>query len=171
MDFSAQKLDSVPERVYTIDEYLERERAAEERSIYLDGRIIAMPGESDAHGDISVNLVGLLGNHLRGNSCRVRTKATKVRSGPTPMRATSNKGMFSYPDLLVICGEVEHHDSVRDVILKPTVVIEVLSVSTENFDRGEKFRRFLKWNPTLRDYMLMAQDQPWIEVYTAQENG
>src|SRR5437763_1371764 len=132
---------------YTVDQYLAMERHAEERHLFLDGEIYAMAGESDRHGIISVNLVALLVVQLRGGPCSVRTKDTKVRSGPIPMSGAATKGMFSYPDVLVICKEPEYHDAFRDILLNPKAIFEVLSESTEAFDRGEKFQRFQEWNP------------------------
>jgi Uma2 family endonuclease len=75
------------------------------------------------------------------------------------------QGLFSYPDLVVVCGAMRFHDQARDVLLNPTLIIEVLSPSTEAFDRGEKFRRYRTWLPTLQDYLLMAQDKPVIDYY------
>ena len=87
------------------------------------------------------------------------TKDTKVRSGPiADARAKHGAGWFSYPDLLVVCGEIEFHDAFKDVILNPRLILEVLSPSTENFDRDEKFERYKKWNPSLTDYLLVSQD-------------
>src|SRR5437870_13191722 len=83
--------------LYTIEEYLSFERAAEERHEYLDGYIYAMAGESPAHADISTNLVRIVSTQLLGSPCRVRTKDTKVRSGPNPKQVRSFKGLFSYP--------------------------------------------------------------------------
>jgi Uma2 family endonuclease len=156
---------------YTVDEYLALERAAEERHIYLDGEIIAMAGESLSHGRISVNLVVTLGAQLKGTPCEALTKETKVRSGPIPMPGKTKKGLFSYPDILVVCGEIEHHDSHRDVILNPKVIIEVLSESTEGFDRGLKFERYQKHNPTLTDYILISQHKPQIEHFRRKTGG
>ncbi len=156
---------------YTVDEYLALERAAEERHTYLDGEIFAMAGESDEHGDISVNIVVSLGNQLKGKPCRVRTKETKVRSGLAPMSGHSTKGMFSYPDIFVVCGQLKHHDAHKDIILNPRVIIDVLSPSTEAFDRGEKFTRFQNCNPTLTDYLLVSQDKPQIEHFHRQGDG
>jgi len=132
---------------YTIDQYLAIERSSGERYYYLDGEIYGMVGESPAHGDISTNLVVVLGNQLRGTPCRVRTKDTKVRSGPILSAGETTRGLFSYPDVLVICGEPEHHDAMKDVVINPKVILEVLSESTEAFDRGEKFTRLQTWNP------------------------
>ena len=156
---------------YSVDDYLAIERESKERHIYLDGEIYAMAGESPAHGDISTNTLGLLYSQLKGTPCRARTKDTKVRSGRIPMSGKGTSGLFSYPDILVVCGEPEYHDAFKDVILNPTTIVEVLSESTEAFDRGEKFRRYRKWNPTLRDYILVSQDKPQIEHYERQPNG
>jgi Uma2 family endonuclease len=157
-----------PHPLYTVDQYLAMERAAEERHVFVDGEVRAMAGESGEHGDISANLVGLLVQQLKGTRCRARTKDTKVRSGPTLMSGQSIRGMFSYPDLVVICGDPEYPDAHRDIILNPTVIIEVLSKSTEAFDRGEKFTRYQEWNPTLTDYLLVSQDRVQVEHYTRQ---
>ncbi|HKQ08803.1 MAG TPA: Uma2 family endonuclease [Blastocatellia bacterium] len=158
------------ELLYTIEEYLEMERQAEERHEYLDGYVILMSGESIAHGDISANIAGLLHPQLRGTPCRMRIKDTKVRSGPIP-RPGSRKGLFSYPDFVVICGEPQFHDKHTDVVLNPTVIIEVLSESTESFDRGEKFERYRIWSPTLSDYLLVSQTRPVIEHLIRQADG
>ncbi len=157
--------------LYSIEEYLTLERASEERHEYIDGYIYAMAGESGEHGDISVNLVREISVQLRGKSCRARSKDTKVLSGPVPMRPRSKQGLFSYPDLVVICGEPQYHDEHTDVILNPAVIIEVLSKSTESFDRGEKFHRYQAWNPTLTDYLLVSQDAPIIEHFCRQPDG
>jgi Uma2 family endonuclease len=89
----------------------------------------------------------------------------KVRCGPLPQPGRSRQGLFAYPDLVVICGTMQFHDEGRDVLLNPTVIIEVLSPSTEAFDRGEKFRRYRSWLPTLQDYLLVAQDKPLMDHY------
>lgn len=81
------------------------------------------------------------------------------------------KGLFSYPDLVVICGEPVYHDDRRDVVLNPAVIFEVLSESTEAFDRGEKFQRYQVWNPTLSDYVLVSQARPLLEHYARQTHG
>jgi Uma2 family endonuclease len=156
---------------FTVEEYLALERASEERYEYLDGQIYAMAGESGAHADICTNLVSILHPQLRDAPCRVRSKDTKVRSGPDPKRGRTTKGLFSYPDIVVICGEPQYHDEHRDVILNPAVIIEVLSESTEAFDRGEKFLRYQLWNPTLTDYLLVSQSSPLIEHYVRQIDG
>lgn len=160
-----------PELLFTVDQYLARERAAEERHEYLDGHIIAMAGESLNHGIISVNLVGSLHPQLRGTPCLALTKDSKVRSGPVPMLGRSTRGLFSYPDVVVVCDEPEFHDSYRDVILNPRVLFEVLSPGTEAFDRGAKFDRYQSFTPTLSDYVLVSQDRACVEHYHRQADG
>lgn len=159
------------ELLYTVDEYLVLERASDERHEYLDGYIYLMAGESGEHADICTNLVGELRAQLRNTPCRARSKDTKVRSGPDPQHHRTPKGLFSYPDIVVICGEPQYHDNLRDVVLNPTVVIEVLSPATEAFDRGEKFLRYEHWNPTLTDYLLVSQNIPFIGHYVRQADG
>lgn len=154
---------------YSFEEYLEAERKADERSEFIDGEIYAMAGESGRHGDISANFLALIVAKLRGTDCRARTKDTKIKSGALQTRF--GKGMISYPDIVVICGEPEYHDKHKDIVLNPAVIIEVLSDATEEFDRGVKFMRYRNFNDTLTDYILVSQDEPHIEHYIRQKNG
>jgi len=148
---------------FTVEEYLAFERTADERHEYLDGLIYAMAGESPNHGRICTNLGGLLYAQLRGTPCEAFSKDTKVRCGP--YRAHTRAGLYAYPDLVIVCGAMQFHDQVQDVVLNPTVILEVLSPSTAAFDRGEKFHLYRAWLPTLTDYVLVAQDRPEIEHY------
>jgi Uma2 family endonuclease len=159
------------EILYTVEEYLEMERAAAERHEYFDGYVYAMAGKSEPHGDICMNLSGLLHPQLRGTPCRGRIANTKVLSGPAPLSARSRKGLFSYPDFFVVCGEVQYLDKHQDVVTNPKVIFEVLSDSTEEFDRDLKFQRYDQWNPTLQDYLLISQSTPKIEHFTRQADG
>src|SRR5437016_303092 len=93
--------------LYTTEEYLTLEREAEERHEYLDGEIYAMAGESPEHGAICVNLTRIISTRLLGTPCQAFSKDMKVRSGPTPKRGHTTKGLFSYPDLIVVCGELK----------------------------------------------------------------
>ena len=163
---------------FTVEEYLAFERASDERHEYLDGVIYAMAGsasqqamagESEDHGTICVNLVTSLATRLRGSPCRVFTKDLKVCCGP--YRSHTREGLYAYPDLVVVCGPSQYHDQARDVLLNPTVIVEVLSPSTEAFDRGEKFRHYRAWLPTLTDYVLVAQDQSVIDHYQRTPTG
>jgi len=158
-------------RLFTIEEYLALERTEEERHEYLDGCVYAMAGESPDHGRICVNLTRRLAAQLDGSGCEVFSKDLKVRCGPMPRPGGSREGLFAYPDLVVICGALQFHDQAREVLLNPRVILEVLSPSTEAFDRGDKFRRYRAWLPTLTDYVLVAQDRPLIDHYHRQDDG
>jgi Uma2 family endonuclease len=156
---------------YTEDQYLSIEREADERHEYLDGQIYAMAGESPEHGAICTNLTTEIALQLRRTPCQAFAKDMRVRSGPLPRRRYSQKGLYSYPDLVVVCGEMQLLDENRDVIVNPKVIIEVLSPSTEAFDRGEKFQRYRTHNPSLTDYLIVAQNRPSVEHFARQENG
>ncbi len=157
--------------IFTEEQYLEFERNSEERHEYLDGHVYLMAGETGEHGDISSNLTITLGSQLRGKPCRVRSKDTKVRSGPQNFPQRGTKGLYSYPDIVVICGEPQYLDKYRDVITNPRVIIEVLSEKTSDFDRNEKFTRYRMWNETLTDYLLVAQLQPFVEHFERRKSG
>jgi Uma2 family endonuclease len=159
-----------PRLRYTVEEYLALERVSEERHEYLDGEIYALAGESPDHGRICTNIGGLYAQ-LRDTPCEVFTKDMKVRSGPDPKFLRTPKGLYSYPDLLVVCGEMKFHDEYRDVLLNPTVIIEVLSPATEAFDHGEKWVRYQTWLPSLTDYLLVSQSKPLVEHYHRQPQG
>src|SRR5436309_11935902 len=157
--------------IYSAEEYLMLERKSEERHEYLDGLIYEMAGESPQHGAICTNINGQLYSQLRGKPCQLFSKDMKVRSGPAPKRGYTTKGLYSYPDLLVVCGELKFHDEHRDVLLNPMVVIEVLSPSTEAFDRGEKWVRYQTWLPELTDYVLVSQSRPQIDHFHRQPSS
>jgi Uma2 family endonuclease len=163
-------LPHLPPR-YTVEEYLALERSSEERYEFLDGQVYLMAGESPDHGTICTNISGQLYNQLRGKPYQVFSKDMKVRSGPEPESRYEIKGLYSYPDLVVICGEPQFHDEYRDVLLNPTAIIEVLSPSTEAFDRGETWLRYQTWLPSLTHYVLVSQAKPQLEHYLRQANG
>ena len=156
---------------YTEDQYLSIERESEERHEYLDGQIYAMAGESPQHGDICTNLTREVSAQLKGTRCRLWTKDTKVRSGPMPKRRHSIKGLYSYPDAVIVCGNPQFLDEHQDVLINPRVIIEVASPSTEAFDYGEKFLRYRTFNPSLTDYLIVAQNRPSIEHFALREDG
>ncbi|HKQ80180.1 MAG TPA: Uma2 family endonuclease [Blastocatellia bacterium] len=156
---------------YTEDQYLSMERESEERHEYIDGHIYAMAGESPEHGAICTNLTREVSTQLKGTPCQAFAKDMKVRSGTLPKRRFSQKGLYSYPDLVIVCGELHFLDENRDVLINPKVIIEVSSPSTEAFDRSEKFRRYREFNPSLTDYLIVAQNRPSIEYFSRQENG
>lgn len=166
------KLKEKTAKLYSVEEYLKIDRASDERYEYFDGEISMMAGESIRHGDISVNLIAELRNILKGTNCRVLAKDTKTKSGGFSfMLGKSRKGMFSYPDLVIICSEPKFNDNFRDIILNPTVIIEVLSESTELFDRTNKFTRYRMFNETLTDYILVSQDKPLVEHFIREDEN
>jgi Uma2 family endonuclease len=161
----------LPKTMLTEDEYLAFERAAEERHIYVDGEVFAMAGESPEHGDVTGNTYASLHNQLEDSPCRVRVANTRVRSGPLPKSPKRPAGLYSYPDIVVICDEPKYLDDHRDVLINPKVIVETLSESTEAFDRGGKFARYQKYNPTLTDYILISQDRAQMEHYRREKDG
>ena len=157
--------------LYSEEEYLALEREAEERHEYLDGEIYAIAGESPEHGAICTNLTRIISTQLLGTRCQAFSKDMKVRSGPAPRPGYGPKGVYSYPDLLVVCGELKFMGECRDVLLNPAVIIEVLSPATEAFDRGEKWTRYQTWLPELSDYVMVSQSKPQVEHYRRREGG
>lgn len=157
--------------LFTVAHYLRIERQSNERYTYLDGEIYAMAGESPQHATICMNLAIMVGTQLKGSRCQAWSKDFKVRSGPSTQPDRTTRGLYSYPDLVVFCGAPVFFDEHRDVLINPAAVIEVLSPSTEAFDRGEKFLRYQNWNPTLTNYLLVSQTRPLIEHYVRQQDG
>ena len=149
--------------VFSEKEYLEFERFAQERHEFMDGSVYAMAGESLAHSTICFNLNTIIGLQLRGKKCRGFSPNMKI--------ATNESGLFSYPDLAIICGQPVFYDEKGDVLKNPTVIFEVLSPSTQSYDRGEKFLRYTNYIETLEDYVLISQDKPLIEHYSRQDNS
>ena len=156
---------------FTVQQYLALERTSHERHEYLDGVIFAMAGESLSHGRISMNLALIFGSQLKGRPCEAFIKDTKILSGPDAPNCLHKRGLFSYPDLVVICGEPESLDDKGDVLLNPKVIVEILSPTTESFDRVAKCERYQMYNPTLTDYLLVWQDKPQIERSSRQADG
>lgn len=156
--------EAAPKKLWTPAEYLAWERSAPERHELVDGEIFAMAGASFAHNKIVGNVVGELRQALRGRPCDVTPSDLRVRI-PTP-----SGGLYTYPDALVVCGEPEFEDTARDTLLNPTVIVEVLSDSTEAYDRGRKFR-YYRAIPSLREYVLVAQDVPAVERHVRGDGG
>ena len=148
--------------VFTAEQYLDLERHSEIRHEFLHGTVYAMSGASRAHSAICFNLTGCLHPQLRGTPCTGYTSDMKVRA--------SDASLYAYPDLTVVCGEPILHDDHGDVLLNPVVIFEVLSRSTEAYDRGEKFERY-KTIETLTDYVLVSQDRPRLEHFSRQSDG
>jgi Uma2 family endonuclease len=152
---------SKPKQRFTPEEYLAMERAALYKSEYLDGEIFAMAGASEQHILIEANIIGQLNNQLSGRPCRVYTSNMKID--------LSKHGLYGYPDAVVVCGETLFSDKYKDNLINPVVIVEVLSASTEAYDRGENFIRYRKLK-TFKEYLLIAQDTPHVEHYVRQPN-
>jgi Uma2 family endonuclease len=150
------------ERLYSPEEYLALERAAETKSEYVDGYIYAMTGASRAHNLVTVNISLRLGNQLLNRPCEIYVADMRVKA------ATARS--YRYPDITVVCGQPEFEDPRFDTLTNPTVLIEVLSPTTEASDRGRKFAEYQRI-PSLREYLLVAQDLPRIERYARQAKG
>lgn len=142
----------------TPEEYLELDRAAEFRSEYYDGHMYAMSGASLRHVRIVGNLNREIGNSLKGRQCFVGSNDLRVRVTP---RA------YAYPDIVVFCGQEKLADDQKDILLNPAVLIEVLSPTTERYDRGLKFSHYQLLD-SLQEYVLVSQTEPRVEVYRRQ---
>ncbi|MEA3276005.1 MAG: Uma2 family endonuclease [Pseudomonadota bacterium] len=152
-----------PKTGYTFDDYLAAERAAlETRHEYVAGDVFAMTGATENHNIIVANIITALTLQMRGRPCRVYAKDMKVRVD------ASDAG--TYPDVTAICGERGFYDGRRDVPLNPSVIIEVLSDSTEAYDRGDKFALY-RALPSLREYLLVSQHVMRAELYVHQADG
>ncbi len=149
--------------IFSKESYLDFERNQDNRHEFLDGNVYAMAGESLNHSKICFSLYRIVGNELRGKRCNGFSPNMKI--------ATSDRGLFAYPDLAVVCGDPELFDNRKDIITNPTVIFEVLSPSTANYDRGEKFLRYANYIESLHDYILISQDEPFVEHFMKQENG
>jgi len=147
------------EKLYTPAEYLALDRAAAYKSELIDGHIYAMTGATREHNLISLNIAAELRSQLKGRPCETYNNDMRIKG------ATARK--YHYPDVVVACGKAELEDEHGDTLLNPAVLIEVLSASTEAYDRGGKFADYRRI-PTLREYLLVAQDQPRIERYVRQ---
>jgi Uma2 family endonuclease len=155
-------MSTLPKNLITPEQYLELERAAEFRHEYYDGEIFAMSGAREAHNLIAVNLAAALMPQLRPKGCRVFVTDLRVKVG--------SGRAYTYPDLAVACGERLFLDATRDTLLSPTLIVEVLSPSTERHDRSKKFLHY-KTIESLQQYILVAADAPCVDVFTRAVDG
>ncbi len=151
----------------TPEEYITLERKAipdaeTVRSEYVNGKIIAMSGASRAHNLITSNISGELRNLLKGSECETYANEMRV--------STPSTLSYFYPDVVVVCEEPRFEDDVFDILLNPIILVEVLSPSTEVYDRGEKFRHYRQLS-SLQEYILVAQDKICVERFSRQENN
>jgi Uma2 family endonuclease len=152
-----------PERRYTLEEYLELDRTSEERFEFWDGEVFCMSGGSEEHDEIETNLLAFLKPQLRARGCRVFSSDMRIKVPSAPP--------YRYADLSALCGEAQfvEVDGV-DALTNPTLIVEVLSPSTEAYDRGDKFTHY-KSIPTLREYLLIAQHRPHVTHLFKQDDG
>jgi Uma2 family endonuclease len=144
------------------EEYLEIERLAEARSEYLDGEMFAMAGASIEHNAVVANLLGELRQQLKRRPCQVFPSDLRLHVPAT--------GLYTYSDAVVVCGEPRLEDEHLDTLLNPTLIVEVLSPTSEAYDRGKKFEHYRSIE-SLAEYLLVAQDEPRIEQYLRQSDG
>ncbi|MFB6098835.1 MAG: Uma2 family endonuclease [Salinibacter sp.] len=145
------------------EEYLERERAAtQERHEYIDGWVIRVSGASIERNFIVSNLNRELGNQLRETDCRVTTNDLRV--------AFPSLDKYAYPDVVAFCGEPELENEHLDMLYNPTLIVEVLSPTTEDYDHGKKFSHYRQID-ALQEYLLVAQDAPHVEHYVRQDDA
>ena len=150
-------MSSIAARTYlTPEEYLAFERKALTKHEYLSGEIVAMSGASFAHNFITGDIFGELRTQLQGGKCKAATSDMRVK--------VSETGSYFYPDVVVFCGEPHAEDNRSDTLLNPTVIVEVLSPSTEARDRGEKFWHYQQL-ASLQEYVLVSQDRVCVERY------
>jgi Uma2 family endonuclease len=146
----------------TEDEYLAFERASEERHEFADGEIFAMAGGSSNHSTVMMSI---------GSELRVALRERRYQTRSSEMRIyIPQSGRYVYADASVVCGRPEFKDETHDTLLNPNVIVEVLSPSTEAYDRGDKFAQYQAL-PSVMHYVLASQDKPRIEVFTRQDDG
>lgn len=148
-------------RYITPEEYLEIERAALFKSEYYAGEMFAMAGASEKHNSISVNITATLAAQVRRSGCKFFSADMRVHVPATDF--------FAYPDGVITC-EPQFLDAPKDTLLNPILIIEILSPSTEAYDRGTKFSFYRKL-PSLQFYLLVSQDTQRVEIFSKNEQG
>jgi Uma2 family endonuclease len=155
-------MSAAPKPKLTAKDYLEIERRAEFKSEFFNGEMFAMAGASREHNRVKENLVGELFTRLKGGPCQTFSSDQRVLVEAT--------GLYTYPDIVILCGPGIYDPADRDTLTNPTAIIEVLSPSSERYDRGTKFRNYQKI-PSLKEYVLVAQDEPVCERFVRQDDG
>jgi len=153
---------SQPKTRYTPEEYLALERSCEAKHEYYNGEIFVMGGATKQHVSIVTNLVGELHSQLKESPCTVYSTDLRVQVSPT--------GLYTYPDVIVLCDQPQFSDEQQDTLVNPALIIEVLSESTKDYDRGGKFELY-RTIDSFVEYLLIAQDRPHVEHYTRQSDG
>ena len=154
------RMSLAPQRL-TRQEYLEFERGSNLRHEYHDGVVYAMSGAKRRHSVVATNVARVLGNQLLDRPCEIYQSDMRVKVSPT--------GLYTYPDVVTVCGEPRFEDDQDDTLLNPTIVVEVLSASTEAYDRGEKFAHYRRVS-SVTDYVLISPDRMRVEHYRRQSD-
>ncbi|KXK57228.1 MAG: Uma2 family endonuclease [Candidatus Kapabacteria bacterium] len=149
-------MDALPRKYLTEEEYLAIERAAQWKSEYYQGEMFAMAGTSRNHARIAFNAAGELHGGLKGKGCEGYVSDMRVH--------VERSGLYTYPDIAIVCGNPEFQDGAFDTLLNPVVIFEILSPSTESYDRGKKFQMYRQL-PSLQEYILIAQDRPFVDQF------
>ncbi len=155
-------MSTVPVRILTPEQYLEIERKAQFKSEFYRGEMFAMSGASHQHNRISRNLIARIDERLRGRPCEVYGSDMRVR--------VSKTGLYTYPDLSIACDKPQFVDDKGDTLLTPKVLVEILSDSTEKYDRGTKMAQYMQID-SLQEFVLVSQTQPRVEVYLRSTDG
>ena len=146
----------------TVADYLALERSSEFKHEFFDGEIFAMGGGSPSHSLIATNFVGEMRQSLKGKPCVVYNSDLRVK--------VSSTGLYTYPDATIVCGEMQFDDDQRDTVTNPTVIVEVLSDSTEKYDRGRKSHQY-RQIPSLNELILISQNEAHVERFVRQLEG
>jgi len=155
-------MSTQPNTFLTPEEYLAIERKAARKSEYYRGEMFAMAGASRAHNLIVVNIVAELRQRLKTRHCELYSGDMRLR--------ISAAHLYTYPDVMVVCGDPRFADDQKDTLLNPMVIVEVLSESTREYDRGRKFGNYRELS-SLQEYVMVEQDSPHVELFSRQSEG
>ncbi|MEO6637611.1 MAG: Uma2 family endonuclease [Ginsengibacter sp.] len=152
---------ALPKTIISENEYLEEERKSLVKNEYYKGEMFAMAGATKAHNKIVASIILAIGEHLKGKKCSFFPSDLRVHN--------LENSLYTYPDVIVVCGEEEYLDDEFDTLLNPTVLVEVLSPATEDYDRGTKFKLY-RTIPSLKNYILVSSTEYAAEIYTRKED-
>jgi Uma2 family endonuclease len=154
-------MSAAPKQTWTVEDYLAFERASDRRHEYLNGELYLMAGAGANHNLIAVNVLASLHVQLRQRPRVIYPSDMRVK--------VSYTGLYTYPDVSVVCGAPQFEDDQHDTLLNPILIVEILSPSTESYDRGRKFQHY-RTLASLQEYVLISQDVHRIERYVRQDN-
>lgn len=155
-------MPAIQKTLMSESEYLEEERKALTKSEYYKGEVFAMSGASKNHNRIVASIIITIGQFLKSKSCHIYPSDLRVHN--------LENGLYTYPDVTIVCGKEEYQDEEFDTLLNPTIIVEVLSPKTEEYDRGTKFKLY-RSIPSLKNYVMISSTDFSAEVYTRMENN